>query len=1514
MDRPADWSPVSLDSDPTPGEPDEVRSLADELQTFADDVGEALGRVGGMSEDRAVMDWAGLSAEAFRGEFDGVPGNLEKLQTSYDLAARALAAYWPKLETAQGMADRALDRAIAAQADLSTAQAALGDAQDWVSRAGREAERLEDSNERENIAPPSEAEVRAATRDRNAADQAASSAQGRVDAAQDALSAAQELARQAKEMREDAARVCADDLDEASDAGIRNRRWWEDAVHWVSENWDTVVAVCKVVVAVLGIVVMITGGPLAWVVLAAALMVLADTLAEYANGRASLWDVGFAALDCVPGMKGLTTLGGLAHGIRSLGSTGLRGMALGARGLGQGVRSGGRSLHGLFTRADPIDMATGEVVMSATDVDLPGVLPLVLQRHHRSSVRSGTWFGPSWSSTLDQRLVLDPDGVRLCAEDGMLLHYPRPLMDAPVLPVEGPRWALAWEAEPGGTLTVHQRETGRTLAFRHVPGRRGGELPLVAIADRNGNRIRVEYDASGAPTDVLHEGGYHVGVTTHEGRVTELRLLNDPDRPVLRRFGYDGGNLTEIYNSSGLPQRFDYDDRRHVTGWTDRNGTWYRYAYDDLGRCVGTEGTAGLLASTIGYDTGTRRTLFTDSLGHTTVYEFNDAFQPVTETDPLGHLIHRTFDRYDRPLTVTDPLGHTTTFGYDEHGDLTLVVRPDGREIRVTHNEFGQQTEVVEADGSRWRQEFDERGNLTRVMDPSGAATCYTYDARGRLRSETDPLGATTRFEPDAAGLPVTEIDPLGGSLTYRRDAFGRPVEVTDPTGATHRMAWTIEGSPLRSSDPLGGTRHWTWDAEGNCLTRTDENGHTTSYTYGAFDLPATEVGPTGACYTFTHDTELRVVRVTDPDGLTWDYTHDPVGRPTAETDFDGRTTRYAHDAAGRLVSRTNAAGQVVTFGYDASGLLAEKSVDGERTTFTFDPLGRVTGAVGPDVEVGYRRDALGRVLSETVNGATVHHAHDSLGRPTGRVMPSGHRTRYTYDAAGGLSEVDAAGSTIHFRRDAVGREIHHELGPEITLSKEWNTAGLPNRQAIASGTGPERRRSHRFHPNRLPHGVSDSRDGDTTFTLDAEGRVTAVDAPHGPETYRYDAAGNQIEARWPAAVHDDSAAGDRQYTGTRLTRAGRMRYAYDAAGRVVSRSLGLRDGRTDTWHYVWDAEDRLTGVVTPDGTPWRYRHDPFGRRVSKERLDGEGTVVERTDYAWSGSLVAEETTTERGNPRRRTRTWDYHPDLRPLAQTERVTAPQGEIDARFHAIVTGLGGAPAELVDETGATVWRARATLWGAHGADPEATTDTPLRFPGQYADQETGWHYNLHRHYDPATARYTSPDPLGLTPARNPVAYVPNPLTMSDPTGLAPYNVTPYRPRLPTGRPDGQLVFSGHGGFQILTLFRRRVVVPEGTSIAFYSPHGRPLTNARAFSVERGRPIELRDPAGNVVGVENAAPVEVFGPGDRIPNYTLYPPEELRVRGDPHTVSSPTRLGDLLQPNLGQVHWAACRNRII
>ncbi|MDT0320227.1 DUF6531 domain-containing protein [Streptomyces millisiae] len=1373
MARPADWSPVDMDSDPTPGSPDEVRELADELQTFADDVGEALGRIRGMAEDRAVQDWAGLSAERFRSEFDGVPGNLQKLQTSYDMAAQALQTYWPKLETAQGMADRALDRAIAAQADLSAAQAALTDAQDWVSRAGDEAERLQEAGEREGVEPPSEAEVRAAARDATAAGEAASSAQGRVDDAEERLTAARALAQQAREMREEAARVCADDIDAASDAGIQNRSWWENLVRWVQDAWDTIVAICKVVVAVLGVIALIIGGPIAWVVLAAAVVVLADTLIKFANGEASLWDVAFAALDCIPGMRGLTTLGGLARGIRGLASTGLHGLTAGVRGLAQGFRGSGRIMSALFCRSDPVDMATGDMVMSATDVELPGVLPLVLSRHHRTSVTTGRLFGPSWTSTLDQRLVLADDGVRLHAEDGMTLHYPRPIPGEPVLPVEGPRWELSWSGESGAALTVHQREAGLTLTFRPVAGRPGPELPLTEIGDRHANRVRVEYGAHGDPTALVHDGGHRVGIATVAHRVRELRLLSDPDQPVLRRYEYDdAGRLAAIRDSSGAPQRISHDELGRITGWRDRNDGWYRYAYSPEGRCVGTEGAGGFLASRIDYDPENRRTLFTDSLGHTTVYQFDDCYQLVAETDPLGNTTRRTFDRYDRPLTVTDPLGNTTRHEYDAHGNTTTVVRPDGSRLAVERDASGLPLAVTEPDGRTWRWAYDERGNRTAETDPLGLVTRYRYDERGGPAAVTDPGGDTVTIECDPLGLPVAVRDPDGGVTRYRYDHFGRVTRVTDPEGGVDETEWTPEGQPARHRSPDGAEESWEWDGEGNCLRYTDPTGATVTTEYGPFGLLTARTNAHGLRSRHTWDTECRPLTVTDSTGATWRYAYDAAGNLVAEHDFDGHTLTYAYDAAGRLTGRTNAVGQHVAYHRDPVGRIVGKDTDGSHSVFEYDASGRLVRAASDHTEVRYERDPLGRVLAEIRDGRTLAYEYDPRGRVTRRHTPGGVTSTWSYPDDGRSTRLLSAGRVVEFVHDALGREVERRVGPGLSLASRWRPGGGLAELTVRHGAREPRRRSYAYRADGHPSGITDSLTGHTEIRLDGAGRVTSLSAPGWEESYAYDTAGNQTDAHWPAAAGAAASTGEREYEGTRVVRAGHRRYEYDAAGRlVVRRGTGLAK-ESDTWRYEWDAEDRLTAVTTPDGTRWEYRYDPLGRRVAKSRLAPDGSVAERTEFVWSGTLLVEQLDVDEESRATSSTTWEYrghHPVLQIEGRAAGGDPEQAEYDRRFLAIVTDLVGAPAQLVDDAGEIVWEPRVTLWGAASPTPPGAPDTPLRFPGQYHDPETGLHQNFHRYYDPETARYLTPDPLGLGPGPNPRAYPHNPQVWADPLGL-------------------------------------------------------------------------------------------------------------------------------------------------
>jgi RHS repeat-associated protein len=856
----------------------------------------------------------------------------------------------------------------------------------------------------------------------------------------------------------------------------------------------------------------------------------------------------------------------------------------------------------------------------------------------------------------------------------------------------------------------------------------------------------------------------------------------------LRQFGYDGlGRLTDVVNSSGIPLVYGYDDADRITSWTDRNGYWYAYAYGPDGRVARGHGRDGVLAATFDYDLVDRVTTVTDSLGRATEFHFDEHCHITAVVDPLGHTVRTEHDRFGRLLSLVDELGRTTRHRYDARGDLVRVDHPDGTWTTAEYGDLGLPVRVTTPDGQVWRQAHDASGNRTEAADPTGAVTRFRYDESGRLTTVVDALGGTTTVRCNASGLPVQMSDPLGASTEWIRDAFGRPIAVTDPHGNIRRFRWSTEGRLLSRTAADGTTEQWTHDPEGNVLTYVDQIGSVTTMTYGAFGLPLARTAADGSTVSFTHDTELRVVQVANPVGLTWDYAYDAAGRTVGETDFDGVRIRYTHDAAGQLLSRsasgpTDTTASTVDFGYDLAGNLTEKSSDGASFSFGYDPVGRLVSASGPGCRLDRTLDPLGRITSETVNGRTMTLEHDPLGRRTSRSTPSGAKTRWAYDGAGNPVTLNASGHTVAFTHDALGREIGREIADGMVLSSAWDRLDRLSSRTLHStrASAPLHHSAYTYRADGHPVSLESHDLGTRSFELDHLGRITSVRsgdgsgdrAASGPEvleSYAYDPAGNVSDSRWPGGA---AGRGERSTAGSLLRQAGRIGFEHDGQGRTVQRRIRTLSGRVDTCSYVWDAEDRLVEAVTPGGTRWRYRYDPLGRRIAKERLSADGeSVVEWTEFTWDGSLLVEQTAHGPALPGPYSLTWD-HRGIHPVAQTERIALPSGEVDQRFFAIVTDLIGTPTQLVNLDGTTAWRARTTVWGADLGSAAGATTTPLRFPGQYHDPETRLHYNLYRYYDPSVGRYLSGDPLGLAPGPNPYAYVDNPMVWADPLGLSAF----------------------------------------------------------------------------------------------------------------------------------------------
>ncbi|QKV81817.1 hypothetical protein HUT10_49200 [Amycolatopsis sp. Hca4] len=365
---------------------------------------------------------------------------------------------------------------------------------------------------------------------------------------------------------------------------------------------------------------------------------------------------------------------------------------------------------------DPIDVATGAVLLEQTDVELPGALPLEFGRTHLSSYRAGRSFGPTWTSTVDERIEVEPDGLHLALSDGTILRYPVPRGIEPVLPEHGPYLALR-RVRHGFVVGAPQHDRMRYFAAK--PGET--TLPLRALVDGAGNRVVVRH-RDGVPVAIEHSGGYHLELDSADGLITAVRVAGEP--VPLAEYRYDERRrLVEVTDAAGTPQRFTYDADGRIVRWEDVNGRWYGYSYDSEGRCVQARGAEGYLDASLSYEPGL--TTVTDSLGAVTRYRLDERLRVIGRTDPLGGTTSTELDRFGREIARTDELGHVTRWERDAAGNVTTVVR---------------------ADGTRMVTEYDAGGrpaSVTGPTAPSGATSTTSAAAWSATSTRPGPRRAT---------------------------------------------------------------------------------------------------------------------------------------------------------------------------------------------------------------------------------------------------------------------------------------------------------------------------------------------------------------------------------------------------------------------------------------------------------------------------------------------------------------------------------------------------------------------------------------------------------------------------------------------------------------------------------------------------------------------------------------------------------------------------------------------------
>lgn len=464
---------------------------------------------------------------------------------------------------------------------------------------------------------------------------------------------------------------------------------------------------------------------------------------------------------------------------------------------------------------------------------------------------------------------------------------------------------------------------------------------------------------------------------------------------------------------------------------------------------------------------------------------------------------------------------------------------------------------------------FYPLGDTTATLEPIDAAGQLadqfyihgTGEQDLRVEDASDPFSATynpTRFRlttkdgtryllDERLGLLRLE-DLNGNTLVLNRDAQDRVTSIVS------QQAAPAVGAPLPAAssvvihrdatgrvdyirDPANQDLDYLYDAAGRLEAFSNRELNITQFRY---ENPA-----------FSH----YLTKIIDPRGIAALRSEfDADGKLIKQIDADGKETVFARgiDATGRFEKVTDRLGKATTFYYDDRGNVTLK-IDplGAQTTFAYYPdSDRVkfeTDHYGNVKSMAY--DARGNVTVETVGAST----SQDPANPT-----TGYTTRTTYNALSAPTQItDPDGRVQTFGYDPVTNNLlTHTIG-----------AGGP---APATTT---------YHYNT---------DGTLDTVTDALGNVTS-------HAYNYSFS----NAAYPGGVKQVTVT----VTQAASLGAGVLRVTrtiYDAQenmlAQIATRTLPAGGTEDVITRYLYDAENRLSATIMPDGKVSETRYTSFGQ------------------------------------------------------------------------------------------------------------------------------------------------------------------------------------------------------------------------------------------------------------------------------------------------------------------------------
>jgi len=1005
-----------------------------------------------------------------------------------------------------------------------------------------------------------------------------------------------------------------------------------------------------------------------------------------------------------------------------------------------------------FFTGHPVDVATGRMMTFPVDFELPGPIPIKFQRVYASSwCERDSALGYGWSHTFDERIWLERAKVVYKTGEGRELEFDtfdlsRRRM-SPGRELWHPIAKITLRCHGDGKWSIRSKD-GLTREFALLPDDTKISR-LTAIRDCVGNQITLEYDRSNRLEWVKDSAG------------RELRFVHDRDGMLHRialpaptwkgwfdavTFSYSNeGDLVGAKDANGKWTRYEYD-RHLMVKETDRDGVRFYFVYDgddSTARCLRTWGDGGIFDHVIDYDPLHNRTFVSDSLGHSKTYQMNPANAVIAVHDAHGAT---TRYAYTAALWKTDeinPLGATTHWEHDARGNVTKTVLPNGATSTVTYNRSDQPIEAQDIAGVQWWWLYDELGRLKARRTSAGELMQLEYEDKLPRSVAINHDRYELRHD-DQANL--THIKrPDGATYVRGFDALGRLLASKDVAGNPTVLERDLLGRVLRMTSPDGTVRWAEYSAEGDVLQMF--NGYTTvKHTYEGFHWLASRT-IAGDSLRWQHDKEGRLVEVTNENGEVYKFVRDARGDVKQEVGFDGRTHVFVRDPARRVTMLFKPSKSHQKLAYDLMGNVTEiKYPDGTKESFIYSETGRLLSATNEAGTAWFERDARGRVLREGFGDEWVGSTYDEKHRRVGVATSRGLEEQIERDVLGAVRSVSvpAAGWQATFERNVFGQEVARTLPGGVHATWERDPQGRPLAQHIAQHGEWTRSTTYRWEGAERIAEITDSVDGTTLFYHDERSRLVGADYVGRRERqHRFlDPAGN---------IYKHADGSDRRYgKGGVLLEAEGTKYAYDNDGNVILKELP----NGERWKYLWNGAGRLTEVWKPDGSRVTFKYDALARRVEKAVFDqGVKEPRSRVRWVWDGNAPVHELLNDELS------TWLFEPGRFAPIALFRSDDVQGYVPDHL--------GVPRQSFDRTGTRIWNQYLDTFGSrHAAE---NISFPWRWPGQYADDETGAVYNRFRYYDPAEGRYLSQDPIRLLGGPKLYGYVDDPLTCGDLFGL-------------------------------------------------------------------------------------------------------------------------------------------------